>query len=338
MKYIITFFTPMIISLCLVPFVRKLAIKYDITDKPNERSSHKKTTPIIGGVAVLISFLVGSIIFSSWIRLYAGLIIGGCIVFIGGFIDDIMECSPKIKLMFQTTATLVVIWFGSIDFGLFDSKKGIVLLYTLIISFMWIIGITNAINLLDGLDGLSSGYSIITLLFNAIIAHHLGNFELMFISLILAGSIAGFLPFNFHPASIFIGDCGAQLMGFVTAALTFVELNGVFIKNLMPAIILLFIPILDTFSAIIRRTRNNKKWYAADKGHLHHRLMCIFDQNQVKAVMVYYALNIYQGVTAYMCVVNKMSGAYMIFGMAVIYLVIIVKLHLFSGRACGEIK
>ena len=338
MEYFRIFIVPMVISLCLVPFVRKFAIRYNLIDRPNERSMHDKNIPLVGGVAVLIAFLAGSLIFSKYISLYLGLILGSVIVFTGGFIDDIREFSAKVKLLFQLIAALIVIWFGSLDFDVFHDVKGTVFIYSLIVSLMWIIGITNAINLLDGLDGLSSGYSIITLLFNALIAWKLKNMELVYISLILAGSVAGFLPFNFHPASIFIGDCGAQMLGFVTASLTYVEFNGISVRNLFPAIVLLFIPILDTLSAVVRRTLNNKKWYEADKGHLHHRLMCIFDGNVKKSVLVYCALNVYQGLAAYMCVANRLSGICMIIGMTIIYVVIIKRLHMFSGKPCGGIE
>ncbi len=283
------------LTLILVPIVHKMGDNLNIVAQVNERTVHKGRMVRIGGVAIYTSFMITSAIFLKADQQVNALLIGGFIVMISGLLDDLMDLKPLYKTLFQLVAALVVIVYGNIQI------KGIPVPFevlahspfmTIPVTLLWIIGITNAINLLDGLDGLASGVSAIMFTTIAIISMSDGRTDIAMMSMILAGCCFGFLKFNFHPARIFLGDVGALFLGFMIAV---VSLLGFGFKSttfigLLPPVIILAIPIIDTFAAILRRRLKGQKASEADRGHLHHVLMYKLNLGHRHAVLMIYLM------------------------------------------------
>lgn len=316
MKYVLYFFSAMIISALLIIPVKKIGLKYDLVAKENQRTVHHGRIVRIGGVAIYIAFILTSLFEIRQTRAFDGLIIGASIVFLFGLLDDIFDLKPVIKLLGQFLAATAAIFIGRIYLTDIHLIMGIkiesqIISYT--ITYLWMMGITNAINLIDGLDGLAGGFSIIVLFTLSFLSTLLGNSTFMIpICLILAGATAGFLIYNFHPASIFMGDCGSQLLGFVIASVSLYGFRKATFITLGIPILLLFIPISDTFLAIIRRKLKGQKIMSPDKGHLHHVLMNNMRLGQVGAVIVIYVMTALFGLTAYLCIVDEIVGIIML--------------------------
>ena len=268
-KYIISFFVAAVISMFMTPISKKIAIKVGAIDIPkDERRIHKKPIPLLGGLAIYTATMISILIFLPMNKSLLSIIIGGTIIFISGIIDDKKNLSAKTKLIFQLLAAVVLILGDvKIDFITNPFSRTSTLLYlkgfSIPLTIFWVVGITNTLNLIDGLDGLAAG-----------VANRFGYIEITIISAILAGSCLGFLPYNFNPAKIFMGDTGALFLGFM---LSVVAIEGVMksvatIAIVVP-IIILGLPIFDTTFAIFRRLLNGRPIMEADKGHLHHRLL-----------------------------------------------------------------
>jgi len=306
-----TFMIPFVISLVIVPFVKRIANKLDIVAVENDRSVHKGRIARIGGIAVYVAFTIALTFFVQLDDSITGILIGGFLVFIGGLLDDIYDLPPIVKLMFQCAGAVCVMFLGNIYLDTIQLPYGINIdmsILSVAITFIWIIGITNAINLIDGIDGLSSGFSIIVLITICILSTINNRPDVLLISLTLAGATSGFLMYNFHPATIFIGDCGAQFLGFMIASISLLGFKGGTFITLAIPIILLFIPIMDTLIAILRRKLEGKSFAQADKNHLHHTLMREWKLGQRETVLVIYAITAMFGVAAYLYVVDKMMG------------------------------
>lgn len=311
---ILSFVVTMIISACLIPIVIKAGNSLGIVAHKNERTIHKKEIARIGGYAIYISSLIGSVLFLKTDPQINAILIGGFIVFIVGLYDDVHNLSPKIKLFFEVIATLIVIIWGNIYIKGFhfvpspydEYVSGIVTLF-------WIIGITNAINLIDGLDGLSAGISIIVLFTISMTSLMSGRTDIASLSLLLAGSIMGFLFFNFHPAKIFMGDCGALYIGFMIAVISLLGFgySASAFFTLGAPIVVLMVPIMDTLIAIIRRKLHHKKFSDADRSHLHHNLMFKLNLGQTKSVLVLYAVTFMFSLTSYMYYYDATLGIIM---------------------------
>lgn len=294
---LVTFIVAFIITFALTPFVKKLAFRVGAVDIPKDnRRMHKKPTARMGGLAIYIGFVVSAIHFSNMEASVIGILIGSTIIVILGIFDDIYALSAKLKLIFQIIAALCPVIAGvQIDFikvPSIISEYGYIGLGWLAIpvTLIWIVGITNAINLLDGLDGLACGVSSIsalTLLFIAIIV---GEPAVAFITSALAGACFGFLPYNFNPAKLFMGDTGSLFLGFVLSSISVQGLfKGYAVISIAAPILILGLPIFDTASAIIRRLKNHQPIMSPDRGHLHHRLVDAgFSQKQ--AVSIIYVL------------------------------------------------
>ena len=281
-KIFAALFATMIVSALLVPLIRKLAIKIVAIDSPNSRRVNHKPMPTIGGLGIFIAFN-----FCNFFLLRAqypqkqlfALFLAECIIIITGIIDDIYEIKPYQKLLGIILAALVVYYIADVQMrsisipfmGLFHLKW-----LSMPITLIWIVAITNAVNLLDGLDGLATGVSIIALTTSAITGFFFLTMRNTFIPIMmlcLVAALLGFLPYNFHPASIFLGDTGALFIGFMISVFSLYGLkNATFISIIIP-IFILGVPITDTVYAILRRMLNKKPIFQADKHHLHHRLI-----------------------------------------------------------------
>lgn len=281
-EIVVSLFATMIISAILTPFVRRIAFKIGAVDKPNARRVNKVPMPTMGGLAIFLAFN-----FSLFFLLrnqipnpqFYGIFFGECIIMLTGIIDDIFELKPSQKMIGILLAALAVYWFAEVQMTTLTLPFiGIVHLgwFSLPITLIWIAAITNAINLLDGLDGLATGVTIIALFttgFTGLFFLPSTNIYIVIMIFTLVAAEVGFLPYNFFPAHIYLGDTGALFIGFMIAVFSLSGLkNATFISVLIPVMIL-GVPLTDTIYAILRRLLNKQSIAHADKRHLHHRLM-----------------------------------------------------------------
>lgn len=281
----------------LVPVAKKLAFTIGAVDKPNQRKVHQKPMARLGGFAIFIGFWLALFFSISEKASLLPFFIGALILFFIGIIDDIKELPAKVKLLGQIVAASVVALFGTrIQFvtNILNDDSTILNLANWIaipLTIFWIIAIINAVNLIDGLDGLASGVSAIAALSMGIIALKNGDMLLATILFALLGSALGFLPYNFNPASIFMGDTGSMFLGYAlgVSSLMATAKSVTFISLIIP-ILILGIPILDTLFAIIRRMMSGKPIFEADKAHLHHQFLKRGFSHK-KTVLTIYALS-----------------------------------------------
>ena len=284
----------LLISLILVPFVAKLAIKIGAVDKPNERKVHTKIMPRMGGLAIYLSFFAVLFLSHEMTMQHIGLLTGGTVLVLVGIIDDKTDMPAKIKLLGQIFAACIVVAAGvRVEFMTNFILGGVFPLYIFSVPFtvLWIVAITNAVNLIDGLDGLAAGTSIIAAATMAISGYATGQTEMASMALILIGASLGFLKYNFHPAKIFMGDTGSMFLGYNLSVLAIMGFTKSFtVLSLVTPILVLAIPILDTLFAIIRRKMNNKPIFKPDKNHLHHCLLN-YGFSHRNTVLIIYAVS-----------------------------------------------
>ena len=284
----------LLVVAAIIPFVKKIAIHIGALDIPNERKVHKKPIPRLGGLGIFIGFLIGYMTFGQPSVQMNSILIGSILILLTGIFDDIKPISAKTKLIGQFAAGAVIVFYGDIllthatifgqyiDFGIFAYP----------ITLIFIVACTNIINLIDGLDGLSSGISSIFYLSTIIICFFQNRFGLEFtLALIALGSTLGFLIHNFNPAKIFAGDSGALFMGFIIAVISLLGFKTTAITSIFIPLMILAVPILDTLFAIIRRLVNHRKISDPDKEHLHHQLLKMNFSHR-NTVLIIYAINI----------------------------------------------
>jgi UDP-GlcNAc:undecaprenyl-phosphate/decaprenyl-phosphate GlcNAc-1-phosphate transferase len=317
-----------VISMAATPMVKKIATKVKAIDTPKDnRRIHKKPIPLLGGLAIYISFLIGLFIKQGNITSEEmAIIVGATIIVAGGILDDIREIRPMQKLMFQVVASICLILMGvkiqlitnpfSEAMAFFDIG-----LFSVPITILWIIGVTNAINLIDGLDGLAGGISMIAALTILFIAVSQDRTSAAYLSAILCGGILGFLPYNFNPASIFMGDTGSQLLGFLLAAISIEgAIKSAATYAIVAPILLLGVPIFDTLFAMIRRKLNGKPIMQGDRGHLHHRLLDM-GLSQRKTVVTMYIISALLGGIAIISTHISTMHSYFLLGLVTVLVV-----------------
>ncbi|NQD67699.1 undecaprenyl/decaprenyl-phosphate alpha-N-acetylglucosaminyl 1-phosphate transferase [Bacillus haikouensis] len=286
---ILTLIICFLLTLISTPLVKKLAYKIGATDKPNHRKVHQKIMPRLGGLAIFIGFIAGFLILRPEDPYALPIILGSILILLTGMADDIFELSPRFKFVGQLAAAFTVVlggvqtefinlpFGGQLEFGIFSIP----------ITIIWIIAITNAINFIDGLDGLAAGVSTIALATIGFMAVMKGDVFVMSIAMILLVSTIGFLYFNFHPAKIFMGDTGALFLGYMIAVLSLLGFKNVTMISLVIPLIILGVPISDTVFAIIRRLINKSPISAPDKSHLHHCLLRIGFTHKQTVILIY---------------------------------------------------
>ncbi|MGM9991491.1 MAG: MraY family glycosyltransferase [Candidatus Bruticola sp.] len=293
-------------TLLLVPLVKRLAVCCGALDKPNARKVHHEPIPLWGGLGVAGGYflaIISVICVSSSFR-YAvtpimvsqltGMTLGGLIILAVGMIDDRYGMPAKVKLALQLVTGLVMFYFDiRIDY-ITVPGLGVIFLSTwqsILVTLFWIAGITNALNLIDGLDGLLAGVSLTVASVFFAVSLLKGQFVIALVMACLAGCSLGFLRYNFNPAQIFMGDTGSLFFGLMFAGWSIIGLlkSTATFAFLLP-IFLMAVPIFDTAFAILRRLLSHKPIFQADKGHLHHRLLSLgLSQRQV--VLIIYAIN-----------------------------------------------
>lgn len=284
------------VSYALTPWVIKLAHKIGAIDIPkDDRRVHSKPIPRLGGIAIYIAFMVTYLALNniSGIKEF-GIVLGSIIIVAAGIVDDLNPISAKVKLAAQILAAGILYYSGiRIDFltNYFRPSEIVDIGFmSLPMTVFWIVGITNTVNLIDGLDGLAAGISTIAAASLAYVAIINGRMDTALVTLALVGACLGFLPYNFNPAKIFMGDTGSLFLGFILAATSIDgSIKGAAFIVFAAPILALGVPIFDTTFAILRRMASGKPIMEADKGHLHHRFLSLgFDQKA--AVMMMYLI------------------------------------------------
>jgi len=329
------FLMTFIASLFLVPLVRQVALNLNITAKPDARRIHKKVTPLMGGLAVYSAFMLGALFTLPVDRQFMAMLIGGFIIVLCGVIDDMVEMKARYKLFFQIISALIVIFYGQINLGNINLPLGIRIEFggiSTFITILWIVGITNAVNLIDGLDGLCAGVSAIILATFAMLAFSMGRMDIVLISLLLCGAIVGFLFYNFHPASIFMGDTGALFIGFMISTISLLGFKSSTFFTLGPAILILMIPIMDVMLSIIRRKVKGVSFSTPDKEHLHHTLMYKLHLGQIRTVLVIYAITFYFSQVSFVYMLNKRAAFDMLIVMFIIIELFVEKTGMISKK------
>ncbi len=304
----IAFLIALTVAYVVTPFVIKLAHKVGAMDVPKDnRRVHKVPIPRLGGLAIYIAFMVSVLVTFKLDTRLLGVIIGGTIIVIIGIFDDMKPLSAKIKLLGQIVAAGVVVYSGvRIDFitnplsYLFDGVNTYIKFgnWAYPLTMIWIVGITNAINFIDGLDGLAAGISIISAVTLSVVAIILGQDYMAVMALTLAGAAIGFLPYNFNPAKIFMGDTGSLFLGFMLSVISIMGvLKSAAALSILVPVFAIGLPIFDTLMAIIRRSLSGKPIMQADKGHLHHKML---DKglSQKQAVLTLYSISAVLGFSA----------------------------------------
>lgn len=283
-----------------VPSAIRIAPRINGIDEPDPRKVHQAPMPRVGGIAIFLAFFLSMLIFVPKSAPINGLIIGAVIVFIAGLLDDVFDLPAWVKLLAQILAASVAVYFGIVVSFVTNPFDGLVNLgyFSIPITLLWIVGITNAINLIDGLDGLAAGVTAIAGCTMGIVTLLNGQTVAAVMAFILVASTIGFLPYNFYPARVFMGDCGSNLLGFVLGCLAILGLaKSAAIISLFIPIVILVIPIFDTFFAIVRRIYNKTPIFSPDKDHLHHRLMGMGFSHQ-NSVLIIYGISSFFGIIA----------------------------------------
>jgi UDP-GlcNAc:undecaprenyl-phosphate/decaprenyl-phosphate GlcNAc-1-phosphate transferase len=336
--YVLTFVIAAAVAALATPLVIRLATHLEIIDATHEeRRVHETPTPRIGGIAVFFGFafalfaILGFALTSPYalfpsvahlgahqklvaisdqfdaVHRLVGLLFGGMLILAVGLWDDVMQMRPRNKLLAQVLVALISMLYGFVipgsanpfahdqlhnwaDFPAWVSVP---------LTLVWYVGMMNAINFIDGLDGLLSGFTLISSVFLFLIAVLHANPVVALVVIALAGASLGFLPYNFNPAKIFLGDAGSLFIGYVFATVSIIGASKTAIAiSIVVPLVVLALPVLDTAAVIIRRARAGRRITEADRGHFHHQLIFRFGLNVRQAVLLIYALCFVLGLVA----------------------------------------
>src|SRR5262245_20526710 len=262
-----------VLALVLTPVVRMLARRFGIVAKPKTDRWHKKPTAMLGGAAIWLSVIITYALFISGTTYGKFILLASTFLFLVGLIDDILHIKPYQKLIGQVMGAAYVVYYG-----LSLPWTGSVLL-NMALAIFWIIGITNAINLLDNMDGLASGIAVIAAGFLALSFVNSGQYTEALVMLIFASALLGFLVYNSNPASIFMGDCGSMFVGFFLASSALINVSGGRSRSFLPVlavpILVLFIPIFDTTFVTVLRKLSGRSASVGGRDHTSHRLVAL---------------------------------------------------------------
>ena len=319
----------LVLSFAATPPVKWFAERIGAIDDPkDERRVHKKPIPKLGGLAIFIGFLLSIVIFTEITEQIRGIIIGSGLIVVIGVIDDMKPLKAYIKLLVQIAAALVAVYHG-IEIEIFSnplvfaSSQYLSLgILSIPLTVVWIVAITNSVNLIDGLDGLAAGVSIISSTVMLVIALLVSDPNDAVILAALAGACIGFMPYNFNPAKIFMGDTGALLLGYVLSTVSILGMFKLYaVVSFAAPFLVLALPLLETSFSFFRRVLRGKSPMSADRGHFHHRLIDM-GLSQKQAVAILYAISSLLGLTAVVVVTSSKLRA-VIFIVAVLIAVAI---------------
>ena len=317
---LLAFLVAGIVAFAATPLVKKFAYVVGAIDVPRDnRRMHKTPIPRLGGLAIFLGFLVAELLFGTMDRTMASVLIGALIVVTLGILDDILRLKAWIKLIVQIVAACIPVLYGGLriefltNFNLVSGERFLYLGYLSIpLTVIWIVGITNAVNFIDGLDGLAAGVSTISSLSLLVICCVTNDPYVAVVMACLTGALVGFLPYNLNPAKIFMGDTGATFLGFLLATMS---VQGLFkfytVISFAVPFLILGLPLFDMVVAVFRRILSGKSPTAADRGHIHHKLIDM-GFNQKQAVAILYGITLILGVIAVILALYGSSAALLV--------------------------
>lgn len=321
--------TTFIFSIVLVPICKKIAFHIGAIDYPNKRRLNKVPMPTIGGIGVFLSFLLGYMIFGRASIEMMSIIIASFIILITGLIDDIKPISAKYQIIGQSLAIFIVIFYGNITIDRFTILGCNFIFQTpfnYLVTYLFMLGIINAIDLSDGMDGLSSGISIIYFLTIIIIASILGLFGNIdtLIAILMIGSLLGFLVYNFPPAKIYIGDSGSNFVGLMVSVSALYGFKLTTFTSLLIPLAILGSPIIDVFFSILRRSlKKENPFTTPDKEHLHHQLLKMKFSTKT-SLLIIYLINLCFSAVSILYSLGKINYALILYFLLMIFFFIIV--------------
>ncbi len=306
MSYALTFIIALIFAVVATPLSMKLGRRWGAIAYPGGRHIHKLPIPRLGGIAIYAGFWIAVMFTRNWDTDIWGLFVGSTLIMVVGIWDDIRELRPIVKLGWQITAAVVLIFFGfsmnqlslpiiGVDLNFKNLGIGWV---GVLLAVFWIIGLVNTVNISDGLDGLAAGICFEAALLLFWSANRINQVPEAHLTLALAGAALGFLFFNFHPARVFMGDSGSMFLGYIIGGISIMGLlKTATILGLVFPLIVLGMPLTDLTFAIIRRKLKGQSIAEADRGHLHHRLLDA-GLSQRQAVLLLYGMSACFGIAA----------------------------------------
>ena len=328
-RVLVAFFAAGLLSFALTPPVKKLAHRIGAIDVPKDaRRMHKKPIPRLGGLAIYLSFVVVSLLMGQWTRQSITILLGSAMIVILGIFDDRNALGAKFKFGIQLVAAAIPVIFGNLRIELITNPNlfsdQLYLQFGMLsipITIIWIVAITNAVNLIDGLDGLAVGVSAIACMTMLAVSLLIGEIPIAILLAVLAGACVGFMPYNLTPASLFMGDTGSTFLGFMLATMSIQGMFKVYaIISFAVPFLILGLPIFDTAFAFTRRILAGRSPFSADRGHVHHRLIDMgFNQKQTVAIL--YIISTILGLLA---VVLTTSGEFRAIVMVAVVLITIV--------------
>lgn len=284
MRIFVASFCTFVLALVLTALARKAARRMGLVAAPRQDRWHQKPTALLGGVAIYVAFVLGYVMFMPKLPASYAILAGGSLLFITGLVDDIRPIKPYAKLIIQLIAASMVVYFGLhlpwVDYEWVND----------FLTIFWLVGITNAINLLDNMDGLAGGVSLISCVFLAIMLLLNGQTSEAMLPMLLGGAALGFLAFNFSPASIFMGDCGSMFLGFMLSGIALMSNTGRFrslTSVLLTPVLILTIPIFDTCIVTITRKLSGRPISQGGRDHTSHRLVALGVSERRAVLMLY---------------------------------------------------
>ncbi|MCR5825364.1 MAG: undecaprenyl/decaprenyl-phosphate alpha-N-acetylglucosaminyl 1-phosphate transferase [Oscillospiraceae bacterium] len=323
----------MLVSFILSPLVKSFAYKIGAIDVPKDkRRMHKKPTPRLGGLAIFLGFLFSILIFARPFNMQLrGILLGSVMIVVLGVVDDSTPLRAGFKFLVQIAAALVAVYHGVVvqilsnPNVLSDEPYWFLGWASVPITVLWIVGITNSVNLIDGLDGLANGVSTISALSTLVIALLVSEAQTAIVMAALVGACVGFMPYNKNPAQMFMGDTGSTFLGFILATMS---IQGLFkyyaIISFAVPFLILGLPMFDTLFAIVRRLAHGQNPMSPDRGHIHHRLIDM-GLSQKQAVAALYVVSSILGLSA---VVLTTGGAMR----AMVFLFAVAVVAFFAAR------
>lgn len=334
LAYVVPFFIALIVSYAVTPGVKKLAIKIGAIDKPDERKVHTHVIPRLGGLAIYIGFMAAVLYSMPVFSEFFGFLLGAAAIVLLGIWDDIRNIPARVKLAGQIIAAAIPVAYG-VQIEWVTNPFGTILIIpewlAVPVTVFWIVGFANTVNLIDGLDGLAAGVSVIASISMFFMAVSMNQYLPAMILVAMSGAALGFLQYNFNPAKIFMGDTGSMLLGYTMAVVAVLGLvkTAATVALIVP-IIALGVPIMDTLFAIIRRKMSGVPVFQPDKGHLHHRLLAL-GMTQKQAVLSMYMVSVLLGfVAVFVANVGYKTG--------IVTIAAVLAVCIYSARRIGVLR
>ena len=337
---LVTFLT----SALLVPLVKKIAIHVNALDIPNERKVHKVPMPRLGGLAIFLSFMLGYMLYARENTLMLSVLMGSFLIILCGIVDDINPVKARYKFIVQLIAAGTFVIYGKLaltEVSIFGLTLNFVAPWSYIVTILFVVAIMNAINLIDGIDGLAAGISsiyFITISVIALILNQMGGLDII-LAIIMAGATLGFLVHNFPPASIFMGDTGSLFLGYIISVIALLGFKAATLTSLIVPICILAIPIFDTLSAIIRRLLKGESIGTPDKEHFHHQLLKMKFSPKKTVLIIYFITILFSSVSVFFAIGDQLISIIIYLVLMVFFIFIVMKTDiLFQHKKNDEVK